>query len=139
MMQRLFYIGALCAVLFAAGCSDKVMITGTAKMADGTTVTCGTVYFRNATAQYSADIKPNGTFSPGITKDGEAIPPGVYQVYVTGVGREEGVEKTLPDGTIEYPKMVSLIDEKYGHESTSGLSIDTSKQKKLDLVLDPAK
>jgi hypothetical protein len=115
------------------------MITGTAKMADGTTISSGTVYFRNATAQYSADIKPDGTFSPGMTKDGEAIPPGVYQVYVTGVFREEGVEKILPDGTTEFPKYIPLIDKQYENIATSGLSIDTSKQKKLDLVLDPAK
>jgi len=125
-------------MFFAAGCNRSVVITGTAKMADGTTIDNGTVYFTSDKGQYSADIQSNGTFSPGITRDGEGIPPGVYQVTVGGVVRYEGETKILPNGTSVYPKTVPLIAAKYGQASTSGLSLDTSKSKTLDLVLESA-
>ncbi|MDR0326698.1 MAG: hypothetical protein LBI05_00215 [Planctomycetaceae bacterium] len=138
MMQRLFYIGTLFAILFAVGCSKTVVIKGTAKMADGTTIDNGTVYFNGEKDQYSADIQSDGTFSPGVTKDGGGIPPGVYKVTVSGVVAYEGETIVLPNGSSIYPKTVPLIDPKYGNATTSGLSIDTSKSKTLDLELEPA-
>ena len=131
-MQRIFYALTLFSVFFAIGCGNAVVIKGTAKMADGTTVTNGTVLFVSDSAQYSANIQTNGTFSPGVDKDGEGIPPGVYQISVVGVSREE----TRPGES--YPIQISLIASKYGDHRTSGISLDTSKEKTLNLELEPA-
>ena len=129
-MQRLFYTLTLFSLFFAVGCGDAVVVKGTAKMADGTSIESGMVNFHGETDQYRAAIT-NGTFSPGRLKDGDGIPAGVYRI---SVGATHEVEQPGSD----YPVSVSLIHSKYADPSTSELSIDTSKQKTLDLVLEPA-
>ena len=121
--------------IVAVGCGGgSVVIKGTAKMADGATVDRGMVIFVGEKEQFSADIQSNGTFSPGRLRDGDGIPPGVYQISLSGIVREE------PNpADPERPLGIPLIASKYGDHRTSGLSIDTSQTKTLDLVLDPAK
>jgi len=136
-MQRFFCALILFSLIFAVGCGGNVVIKGTAKMADGTVIDHGTVYFEGDAGQFSADIQSDGTFSPGRLQDGDGIPTGVYQITVGGVVRYEG-EFRMQGLVSVYPTTVPLIHSKYMNASTSGLSIDTSQSKKVDLVLDPA-
>ena len=132
-MQRSFFALTLFFLLFTVGCGDKVVVKGTAKLADGTTITKGTVVFHSDKETFQADIQPGGSFSPGKLKDGDGIPRGVYQIYLTGVLSGE-----TPGPYDEAPASVSLIHSRYSQPDSSGLSFDTSKSKTLDLVLDPA-
>ena len=133
-MQRTLYSLILLAICFAVGCGGNVTITGTAALADGTPVATGFVEFHSGTNMYRATNR-NGSFSPGATRDGGGIPAGVYQIRVSGVG--EIVER--PGSTPEEPltTFVSHINERYEDIATSGLSIDTSQTRRLELVLDP--
>jgi len=133
-MQRLFYTLTLFSLFFAAGCGNAVVVKGTAKMADGTAVESGIVYFHGEKDEYSANIV-NGTFSPGRMKDGDGIPSGFYEVSVRGVVREVPSTDPAMDGS---PERIPLIHSKYGTPETSGFTLDTSKSKTLDLVLEPA-
>jgi len=130
-MQRFFYMLALFSV-FTIGCGNTVVITGTAKMADGTKIERGMVSFFGENDMYTATIRPDGTFSPGVMRDGGGIPPGVYRISVSGIFREVMVPGS------EHPNHVSLIAERYANRETSGLAIDTSQTRTIDLVLDPA-
>ena len=139
-MQRFFCTLALCSLVFVVGCGGNVVITGTAATADGTPITQGTVTFTNAQGQFSGDIQPNGTFRPGRMRDGDGIPPGHYQVFVTGVVREvPGTPDLDPeDPRFRYATFVTIVHPRYSDPATSGLSIDTAQTKTLNLVLDPA-
>ena len=146
-MQRIFYALTLFSLIFIIGCGDTVTVKGTAKMADGTPIEAGTIIFRSDKEQFSADIQPNGTFSPGKLKDGDGITPGVYQIGVMGV-RPKGADPTAagttpqakkrrstPSGDVNPPPQ--YIHSRYADVTQSGLTIDTSKTQTLDLVLDP--
>jgi len=103
-------------------------------MADDTAIERGVVFFdcESASAQYSADII-KGTFSPGIMRDGTGIPPGVYRISVGGINRE--IPSPNPG---EHTWTVSRIHSRYASPATSGLTIDTSQTRTIDLVLEPA-
>jgi len=140
-MQRFFYALILLSFCFVIGCGGKVIVKGTIKTKDGTLIENGTVIFRSDTEQYSADIQPGGTFSPGKFKDGDGIPPGVYKIGVMNV-RPKG--EALPSAATPVVPLrqgesssKGLIHSKYGDAITSGLTLDTSKTNTLDLVLDP--
>jgi hypothetical protein len=63
-------------------------------------------------------INPDGTYTVGSLSESDGLPPGTYQVYISGA------EKWLP-GKNGGPSMrVLLIDFKYGSGDTSGLTVD---------------
>ena len=99
----------------------------------------GTVTFLSEKEQFMADIQADGTFSPGVVKDGGGIPSGVYKICITAYPR--GYTATPRDYTKKSQSGSSdpgaVIHAKYASADTSGLTIDTSKTKTLDLVLDP--
>ena len=139
-MQRIFYALTLFALCFTVGCGG-VIIKGTAKTKDGTTITTGTVKFVGEKEEFQADIKSDGTFSPGKTKDGQAIPHGVYRIAISGVHNTSGQPQARMSSSNPTPlpeiQSGGLIHSKYIYPDTSGLTIDTSKTKTLDLMLDP--
>ena len=78
-----------------------------------------------------------GEFRPGVLRDGDGIPPGVYAISVLGVTNVE--PDPDPDPYEDNPTpSVSLIHSRYNDHRTSGLTLDTSQSRVLDLVLDPA-
>jgi len=107
-------------------------------MEDGTPLTKGIITFRNDAGQYQADIKPDGTFSPGKFKDGDGIAPGVYQIGIEVFSGSPPPVVASGSGGSPPPPPSSPIHSKYVQPSTSGLTLDTSKTKTLNLVLDPA-
>jgi len=141
-MQRFFYALILFSICFVIGCGGSVTVKGTVKLADGTPIETGTVIFRNDKEQFSADIQPGGTFSPGRFKDGDGITPGIYQIYLTGVTRNAAPSDpySAPAPTVQGSgsRSGALIHSKYEQPTSSGLSIDTSQTRTLNLVLDPA-
>jgi hypothetical protein len=143
-MQRIFCVLTFLSLCFAVGCGGSVVVKGTVKTADGTPIESGTIIFLGDKEQFSADIQPGGTFSPGKFADGDGITPGVYRIYLTGVGRTEsrsdsGSPTSVPvlQGA-QKSAAGALIHSKYALPETSELTIDTSKSRTLNLVLDPA-
>jgi len=99
---------------------------------DGSPVTTGSVVFVQGSFQSRGDIQSDGTYVVGTHSDKDGIPPGEYRVYIMGVTEERGVDS---DGS---PIYVSLIDEKYAQQETSGLTYTTGTSP-FNITLERAK
>lgn len=130
--------------LFVAGCGNSnVGLKGTVTFSDdGSPVTLGTIGFRKDGMVARGDIKEDGTFVVGFEKEANGLPPGVYDVFLTGtekaivteIGTREsmGVEQKVHD--IKYEPQIAA---KYMSADTSGLSIEVTKATKTyDIKVD---
>ncbi|GHT38202.1 hypothetical protein FACS189427_12140 [Planctomycetales bacterium] len=105
-----------------AGCSNKVRIGGTVTFEDGQPLVVGSVCFRNDKITYTGFLDKQGRYRIGEMKDGDGIPPGTYQVWLTGT--EEEKVKLLPDGRAAGFTRVSHVNRKYTAPESSGLSFE---------------
>jgi hypothetical protein len=118
--------------LFFIGCGDHVKVGGKVVYQDGTPVKAGIVYFEDDVNSYRGTIQDNGSFRLGRYKDGDGIPKGKYDAYITGSYDEEISEET---GAII--KMTFYIDPKYQDKNKAGLSFEITKSvKDLSIVVD---
>jgi hypothetical protein len=119
-MQRIFSIFcafALVAIL-AVGCNNNVPLKGKVTFTDnGEPLTQGTVAFLKDGIVSRGTIQPDGTFVIGTEKVSDGLPPGTYQVYITG---SEIVTPINEHGANAYEPQ---IDRKYESPDTSGLSV----------------
>jgi hypothetical protein len=132
----------LIAVL-AAGCSNYVRIHGTVVFDDdGTPLTRGSVILESATHSARGELQQDGSFRMSSIKLNDGLPPGVYQVFITGALRmpdaEPGQDPDLPmdqrrrgDAVILNP--IPLIGAKYTSAQTSGITFDTSQSRELHI------
>jgi hypothetical protein len=130
----------LLALVFIFGCgSGKVPLGGTVTFSDdGSPVPLGSVSFSTPTFSASGTISVDGTYVIGTDTLSDGIPKGTYEVSVYADETIEIPPRT-PDGTPDY-KSTSLIDPKYNHGSTSGLTFTVDgKNKKFDIQVDRAK
>ena len=81
-MMRRFKLAALfltsCLLCGLVGCSHNVKVTGVVNYEDGTPVRDGEIYL-DGSVLGRATIK-DGSFSLGLKKDGEGVPPGTYKI-----------------------------------------------------------
>ena len=123
-------------VLLFAGCGNgNVGITGKVTFSDtGEPLTKGSVVFQKDGKIYRGAIGENGTYTiVDLEKDGKGLPPGKYQVYVSGA--QNAIEITPESGLYNYEQ---LIDRRHEAPDTSGLSVDVSvSTKTFDIVVDP--
>ncbi len=122
-----FYWTCVVAVLslFALGCGDanRVNVRGTVTFSDdGSPLKRGVVCFDNEKVMARGTLKPDGSYTIGVERDGRGIPPGSYKVSILFA------EEELPGGVPYAPRTKQLIDEKYASRSTSG----------IEIVVDPA-
>lgn len=76
--RRTVLLVLLC--LFAAGCNNKISVTGQVTYSDtGEPVKFGVAIFTGETVTGRGTIK-DGKYSVGLGRDGEGIPPGKYTV-----------------------------------------------------------
>ncbi|MDR3181353.1 MAG: hypothetical protein LBT89_00275 [Planctomycetaceae bacterium] len=78
--------------LFAAGCSDRILIKGTVSYEDdGLPVKHGIIHFDSAVGSFSSTFT-NGNYKTGGEKKVQGIPPGQYTVWLSNVhdSTEEG-------------------------------------------------
>ena len=117
----------LCLVVILSGCSgDKKKVSGKVTFSDGKPVTSGKVNFSTDTYQANGTIQSDGSYQMGSIGEKDGVPPGEYKVFVTGVGRMEGMA------------LLPLCEEKYLNAHTSGLTITIpAPNNKYDLVLEP--
>ncbi|MDR1477535.1 MAG: hypothetical protein LBJ00_01180 [Planctomycetaceae bacterium] len=128
-MKRYFIL--LFAFLFA-GCGEFVKVGGKVVYQDGTPVKAGIVYFENDTNAYRGTVQEDGSFRLGRYKDGDGIPKGKYDAYITGSYDEEFSETT---GAII--KRTFYLDQKYQDKHKSGLSFEITKTiKDLAIIVD---
>lgn len=119
----------LCLLPCLAGCSNKVPVSGKVTYQDGTPLNTGAVFMGNGLNTYYGDIQKDGTFSLGILRNGEGIPPGSYKVWV-------GAAEVAPgsDGRRRH----ALVNKKYESGETSGLTYKAVKGKSpnFDIVVE---
>jgi hypothetical protein len=133
-------------ILLLIGCSDRVHVSGMVLLRSGEPVTKGLVVFENEKISGISDIKTDGSYSIGLIKPGEGIPPGTYNIAIQATGTMGNIPMNT-DITVSSdspPKIVaetSQIDMKYALSRTSGLSItvQAGKSMNFDIIVDPPK
>jgi hypothetical protein len=129
-MLRLFCLIIISGLI--VGCSNNVPLKGTVTFSDdGSPLTEGTVGFQKDGRVARGTIREDGTYIVGFEKEGDGLPPGKYQVFLSGTDK---VTMTLisKEGEIEAfdYKYEPLIDKKYGRPETSELTIDVNSSTK---------
>jgi hypothetical protein len=91
----------------------------------------------------SGSIKKDGTYSAGKTKDGDGLPPGTYQVFLSEVttfgelSGTEGVQTATGSAIFEVAPSVNLVAQKYMSPSTSGWTVKVDGPTKFDIEVEP--
>ena len=129
-MKNLFAVSFALLFLFFSGCGNNKQVTGKVTFSDGKPVLTGTVIFVSGNFQARGEIE-EGSYRLSSLSQNDGLPPGEYKVYVTGVLKPS-------DGKSGMGSFVSLCDDKYGNESTSGLACKVPVPgNTYDIVLDP--
>ncbi|MGL4942722.1 MAG: hypothetical protein ACRC46_05985 [Thermoguttaceae bacterium] len=120
---------------FAAGCGAKTPLQGKVVFSDDQSpLTVGTVLFTSSTFLARGEIKPDGTFVVESAAEGDGIPPGTYQVVISGATKDAGTDAS------GMPKSESLINPDVLNGSPTPLNIEiTSATKKLELTVEKPK
>ena len=134
----------LLAIVFTVGCGDP-KVTGKVTFPDGTPLTVGQVMFQKEGFIGSGTILKDGTYSAGKQKDGDGLPPGKYQVFLSEVmtfgemSGKKAAQTATGSVSFEVAPTVNLIAQKFMSPSTSGLTIEVTSKgpNKLDIVVDP--
>lgn len=82
---------------------------------DGTPLDCGQVCFDNGKHMARGKIDKNGYYTVGSFSEKDGLPPGSYNIVISGAVRDGGLSAS--GHQIDIP----LIDPKYSSERTSGL------------------
>ena len=104
-------------VFLATGCgSGNVGLRGTVTFSDdGSPLTVGTVGFLKDGKIARGTIKKDGTYIVGFEKETDGLPPGQYNVVITGA--EIPIGENLRE---------QLIDKKYSNPDTSELTLEVN-------------
>ncbi len=125
----IFYI---CLLLLIAGCNKLKPLGGKVTFSDGKPLTTGMVVFQTSTFEARGALDKEGKYQVGSYNNGDGIPPGTYQVFISGASQLEMGEKGMKD--------VPLIDSKFTLPDESGLTFTVDgKNRTFDIVVDPYK
>lgn len=126
--QNLWYVLIFVCLLAITGCGTNVRVSGTVTFSDGSSLKKGKITFENDQVFYYGKIQKNGSFSLGVVKDGQGIPPGKYRVAVESYDVEgKGSEEVL----------IHFVAEKFRNSSTSGIEYNiTEKTTNIVIVVD---
>lgn len=137
----------LISVLFLAGCGEP-KVKGKVTFPDGTPLKRGMVMFQNDQIMASGNISANGTYSVGRLKDGDGVPPGKYQVYLSGTQVFDADDTApeveigasgLPTSPGHIAATVDLVDRKFTSPNSSGLNCDVSGNMTFDIKVEAPK
>lgn len=117
-------------VALISGCGDdKIPFGGKVTLPDGTPFTRGYVCFNMGNYAARGELQPDGSYVLGSLKDADGLPPGTYQVYLSGYQENTGTD--------DNPILRSDIALKYDSPQTSGLSCKVVKGGRFDFVVEP--
>ena len=121
MLRLCFCFSAVLLLAFVVGCGNgNVGLSGTVTFSDdGSPVTAGTIGFRKDGRIARGNIREDGTYIVGFEREADGLPPGRYEVFISGADKVIGMH---PDGETEIRE--PLIDPKYTSADTSGLVVD---------------
>lgn len=136
MKNSILFGFAIVVLIFLSGCNKgQVGVSGRVTYSDtGEPLEAGTVIFTTPDFYTRGEIKEDGRYTIGTYSEKDGLPPGSYQIYVSGAMRYD--ETTKPDGTaVEIP----LITPKFCDPAESGLTCEvTGSTKTFDFQVDRA-
>ncbi|MDR3233455.1 MAG: carboxypeptidase-like regulatory domain-containing protein [Planctomycetaceae bacterium] len=113
-------------LLFAAGCSGRVGVSGKVSYDDGQPVEGCSVLFRSAGENYQGIADEKGKYQLGSGGNTNGIRPGIYQVTVASTYNDEN-ENT-----------VYKVSPKYAETGTSGLTCEVKGKTVFDIKVEHA-
>ena len=121
-MLRFHNFYPLILLVFTIGCSENVGLKGTVTFSDdGSPLTVGTVAFLKDGEIARAPLDEKGNYVVGFERAANGLPPGRWQVYITGA--EEVVNRDEETGTVT---RAPLIEAKYQNPETSELVLEVN-------------
>lgn len=130
--KRILYVLCLAGLVLTLGCRKNTELYGRVSYPDGTPLHKGTVYFQDEIKIAWGDIGTDGSFRLGMDKVGNGIPPGRYNVYVSGAIDIEEVPPPAKEGDpIIDPKKTFLIDKRFMSPEHSGITCTVERGMKL--------
>ena len=127
-------LAAVVSLSVFVGCSGHVGLSGKVTYSDDDSpLTVGNVVFKKGGLVSWGKLQSDGTYVIGSVSEADGLPPGVYQVYVSGAERvvvPGNEDRGIPD------EMESLIDLKYTTAETSELTVEVKRSTKFDFQVD---
>lgn len=120
-------------LVVSTGCGDKSSVSGKVSFDDGTPLNVGKVMFTDGTNSGFGKINEKGEYKMGMTKEGEGMPNGSYQVYIMDASKEDpSLSRASDDGETFTPKVL-IIDPKFTNPKQSELKCDVSGKTTFDI------
>ena len=121
-------------LLVLTGCGNHVGLSGKVIFSDDQSpLTVGTVNFETDSFFARAPLRPDGTFVVGSLGDADGLPPGKYNVYISGAIQSV----TTGEGARATTTSEPLVDQKFTSGATSGIVIEiTSTTRGFEIVVD---
>jgi hypothetical protein len=147
MKERIRGLVMVAVIVCAAGCSEKVKVTGKVTFPDGSPLTVGKVTFETATFAATGILKEDGTYVLGSVSERDGIPPGLYRVYVAGAIRQVGIQQmNVQTASVSggqeiisraMPTFAPAVAPKFTKAGTSGITCDVKKSLTFDFTVEP--
>ena len=129
-MKKYVFLLYLLICFVAVGCGANKSLTGTVTFTDGEPATNGMVILRTDTFMARGEIQPDGSYRISSERERDGVPPGVYQVYVSGIS-----EPLPPGAGAAMP--TPLVDPKFENPDTSGLEVTIpAPRNRFDIVVE---
>ncbi|MDR1491195.1 MAG: hypothetical protein LBT05_00490 [Planctomycetaceae bacterium] len=126
-MKNTYFISLILLLILSVGCSKNVKITGHVTFADnGEPVNFGAVCFETAENTFYGTLDQNGFYAVGDTHDGAGIPPGNYQVWLSGTVLTEDIPSKGNDGLFNTKETVR-VHPKYTLPNPDGLKFEVKR------------
>lgn len=123
-------------ILAASGCGKLKPLGGKVTFSDGKPLTTGMVVFQTATFEARGALDQEGKYEVGSYNNGDGIPKGTYQVFISGASKYEMGD----DKNVKGMKETLLIDPKFTSPEESGLKfIADGTVRTFDIVVEPFK
>jgi len=94
----------------------------------------------------SGNIQNDGSYSAGKLKDGDGLPPGQYQVFLTDTSTFGEIQNEAPSvgglgsanaRAFRMAPSVNLVHDKYMSPNTSGLTVNVTGATKYNITVEP--
>jgi len=115
------------ALITIGGCGNSPRVQGTITYENGELLKEGLVVFESSTGTFFGDVRSNGTYSMGSTRNGQGIPPGEYKVYFQSAQEEIGRDED------NRPLYKDLLDSKFYSPNSSGLNCTVKGNTRFDI------
>ncbi|MDR3198419.1 MAG: hypothetical protein LBU34_11180 [Planctomycetaceae bacterium] len=122
MKKILLYFFIFVSIL-CVGCSGKIKISGHVTFSDGEALDFGEVCFTEGNKTFFGRVNEKGYYAPGEFQDGDGIPPGTYNVWLSRTVLSEMIPDKHGSESDEV-RQIERVDKKYTAPETSGLVLE---------------